>query len=118
MSARKDGMKILKSIKSTKIIFLLLVVFLTATVTEVLCDVSYGVDKVTVIGKCAPCTNSSAENNVRIKFNFLEIIFKHQWFCDSSPASNYSYICMESWSPRDIHLPAKSDRAPPEAISS
>lgn len=118
MLARKDGMKILKSIKNSKIIFLLLVVFFIATVTEGLCNFSNDLNKVTVIENCTTYINSYAENNLRIKCNLLELVVKYQWFCNSSPISSSPYVCMESWCPRDVHLPTKSDRAPPEVISS
>lgn len=107
-------MKQLKSIKHTKILFLLLVVFLIATMTEGPCDFSYDLHKVTEIGYFTYATNSYSENGPQIKYNFLGIVFKYQRFCINPLLSNYSYICMESWSPRDIHFPIKSDRAPPE----
>lgn len=104
----------LKSIRNKKILFLLLVVLLTAAVTKDACDFNYDLHKVIEIGNCTQSTNSFAENGPRIKHNFTGLVLKYQCFCVNSLNSNYSHICMESWSPRDVHLPTKSDRAPPE----
>lgn len=118
MSIRQDEMKILKSINSEKALFLFLAVFLSSVITEVPCDFSYDLQKVTVIGNVTHPTNSYAENGPRTKHNILGIIFKNQSFCVNSLISKYSYMCMDSCSPRNVHLPTKSDRAPPETIYS
>ena len=111
-------MNILKLINSTKILFLFLAIFLTVVITEGPYDFSYDLQKIIAIGNVIHSTNSYAENVPRTKHNFLGIIFKNQSFCVNYLISNYSYICMDSWSPRNVHLPTKSDRAPPEKIYS
>lgn len=111
-------MRILKSIRNTKFLFLLLVVLLTAATTKGLCEFNYDPHKVIAIQNCTPSTNSYAENGPRIKHNFLGLALKYQCFYVHSLNSNYSYSCMESWSPRDVHFPTKSNRAPPETTFS
>jgi hypothetical protein len=91
---------------------------MAATIPEGSYDFNYDLHKVIAIGNFTHSTNGYAENSPRTKHNFLGIVFKYQLFCVNYLTYNYSYICMESWSLRDIHLPTKSDRAPPEKIFS
>ena len=108
----------MKSIRNKKILFLLLTVFLTSTITEGPYDFSCDLHKVVVIGNITHSTYNYAENSPRIKHNSLELALNYQFFRDNPLISNYPYIYTESWNPRDIYLPTKSDRAPPETIFS
>ena len=118
MSIRQDEMRILKSINSTKTLFLFLAIFLSAAITEGPYDFSYDLQKVIAIGNVSHSANSYAENGPRTKHNFSWIIFKNQSFCVNSLISSYSFMFMDTCSPSNIHLPTKSDRAPPETIYS
>jgi hypothetical protein len=116
---RQRVMKQLKSVKSTKILFLLLAVFVTVTITEGPYDFRYDLYKVVAIGNAVHfSTNNFAENGPRIKHNGLGIVFKHQYFFVNPLISNNSSSCMGSWYPKDFQLTTKSDRAPPEKIFS
>lgn len=107
-------MKLLKSIRKIKYLSLLLAIFLAATIAETPDDVSYGLEKIVVIGNVANSTNNYAENSPRTKHNFWGLVFKSENYRANLPLSGYSSIGFNYWSPKDSHLPAKSDRAPPE----
>jgi hypothetical protein len=111
-------MKPIKLIGNSKTFVFLLAIFLTSTLAEGPHDFIYDRHNTVITGNIAQVTNSYAENYNRVKHNYFGIVFKYQHFCFNFPILNYLYIIEDSWSPRDIHLPTKSDRAPPGKIFS
>lgn len=93
-------------------------VFLTASLTEGPYDFTYDCYNIIITGDITHFPDRDTKNSSREKHNFSGIVFAYQCFCFNFPASNYSHIFPGSWSPRNIHLPAKSDRAPPGNLSS
>lgn len=106
------------NILKTKIYKILLVYFLaialTAGIMDGLDDFAYGLSKVKAIGNCTQSSDSDSADGRSIKSYFNDKAVQDQWLCDHTLISDYSSICMESWSPREAHLPTKADRAPPQ----
>ena len=112
-------MRILTSVKKTKIIFFLfLACFLSAAVTDSFYTINYDLNKTPVFINCVQSTNNNAENNYRIKHNHFAVVFKYAFLRDSSPIIDYSCYCIEYGSPIDVYLITNSKRGPPEIFLS
>ena len=112
-------MKRLKSKKRARLFLVLLsVIFSVAVVSDDIDVFNYDLSRVSAIGNCIPSSCICALDGQRIKCNFLETALRYQCLCDNSPLSVCSSMEMELQIPRDLHLPTKSDRAPPEKIFS
>ncbi len=111
-------MRKIKSVKNKKISLLLLLVFLAAIISEVRHEFSYSPDLVSFIQNCASSAGNFTADGLRVKGKLSEIIVKSKWCDDRLPIANYLYLVREFLHPGDIHLPTKSDRAPPQTILS
>lgn len=111
-------MTLTKLIGNTKTFFFLLAIFLTSTLAEGPHDFIFDRYDIVITGNVIQTANGYAENSIRLKHNYSVIVFKYQHFCFNFLISNCAYILEDSWSPRDINLPTKSDRAPPGKIFS
>jgi len=107
-----------KSDNISKWFVFLLVPFLWAILADGPDDFRYGLDRVKAIGSCAQFANSDAEGDCSTKGNVFDKSDLDRGPHENALSSEYSYLCMESWSPRDAHLPTESDRAPPASIQS
>lgn len=107
-------MRLFRSIRKIKYLSLLFTIILAATITEAPDYYSYNLQKIVVIGNVANSTNIYTENSPRTKHDFWGLVFKCDYYSANLPLSVYSYLGLNYWSPKDSHLPAKSDRAPPE----
>jgi len=116
--AAQGVMRKLKSIKNIKISLLLLLVFLAAIISEVRHEFSYNSDLVSFMENCVSSVGTFTADGLRIKGKFVEITVKSKWCDDCLPIANYLSLVREFLHPGDIHLPTKSDRAPPQTILS
>lgn len=110
-------MKILKSIGRTASVFLFLTVFLIGFISNSPCYFKYDPHKIVVIGNSASSINRSIDNPSRAKNNFLEPVLNHRGIYFGFLLSYHSFINIESSPSINIHLPTKSDRAPPIATT-
>jgi hypothetical protein len=115
----KQGRKRMpRSANTPKWFVFFLISFLSAILADGPDDFSYALDRVKAIGSCTQFANSDAEGDCLAKGNVFDRVDQNPGLHEDSLSSEYSYLCMESWSPRDAYLPIESDRAPPVSVQS
>lgn len=111
-------MKPFRSAIHLRIIFLVLVFVLSAGIADIFRLAACSRNKIPVIENSTPSAVLDAERSSRTKPSFPGIVFACVSPNDTPLSSGYAFVRMPYPSPKDLYLPAESQRGPPFAILS
>ncbi len=107
-------MRIFKSIRASKVSFLLLFVFLTAVILRSPYDFGTKPHKIAVIINSISTACCQSDNVPRFKYNFPGLALNSNLFYAGSLGSFYLHYYADFKNPKESHLPTGSNRSPPK----